>query len=161
MGKKRINKKTLEKWEKIVEFFPAYDKRHPNPTKNYGICPVLIKFILIKDNKAVQFMFGTDWYLPETVKEYKEKGNDMLSAPIILRGKEDCGIDGWDIGYHSPKPMFKGQKLIKCIYIKGGCYYDGSGLYAQDNQEILIRKGSQGVWKFLEKHWKQTFRKKR
>ena len=148
-----------EKWERIVEFSPAYDKRHPNSRKNYGIGAVLIKFILKKDNKAVQFMLGTDWYLPETIKEYREKGVKNWRRTVRLRGENDCGISGWDIGYHSPKPMFKGQTSTKCAYIKGKCYYDGSGLYAQENQEILIRKGSEGIWKFLEKHWKETFKK--
>ena len=149
-----------EKWERIVEFSPAYDKRHPNSRKNYGIGAVLIKFILKKDNKAVQFMLGTDWYLPETIKEYREKGVKNWRRTVRLRGENDCGISGWDIGYHSPKPMFKGQTSTKCAYIKGKCYYDGSGLYAQENQEILIRKGSEGVWKFLEKDWKERFTKK-
>ncbi len=149
-----------DKWEKIVEFSPAYDKRHPNPRKNYGIRSVLFKFVLKKDNKAVQFLFDTDWYLPETVKEYRKQGVANYKSTVSLRGEHDCGVNGWDVGYHSPIPQFEGQNPIsKCEYIKGNCYSDGSGLYAQQNQEILIRKGREGVWKFLEKEWNETFNK--
>lgn len=147
-----------KKWEKTIEFSPAYDKRHPNPKKNYGIHNVDIRFVLKKGNKAVQFLFGTDWFLPETVKKYREEG--IHGTIVGLRGKNDCGVKGWDVGYHSPKPMFEGHTSIgECVYTGGECYYDGSGLYAQENQEILIREGSPGVWKFLKKEWKQRFEK--
>lgn len=149
-------------WEKIIEFSPAFDKRNPNPGKNYGIGAVQIVFVLKKGNKAVQFRFGTDWYLPETVKEYREKGVNGMSPPVVLREGKNCGVQGWDVGYHSPKPMFKDQTSMgKCEYIKANCYYDGSSLRAEEYQEILIRKGSKGVWEFLEKEWKQTFGKKK
>ena len=103
-------------------------------------------------------MFGTKWYLPETVEEYKKIGNKGLTSSIDLTaGKQ---LDGWDVGYHSPKPMFKGQIPHEdCKFTGGKCYYDGSGLYAQDNEEILLRKGSEGVWAFLEKEWNTRFGK--
>ena len=145
------------KFEKIVEFEPAYDKRHPNPKKNYGIGSIRIRFVLKKGNKAVQFLFGTKWYLPETIEEYLRIGNKGKTPPIdLIKGVQ---VHGWDVGYHSPKPMFKGQKAItkKCAYTSGKCYCGGSGLYAEKNQEILIREGSNGVWKFLEKEWKERF----
>ena len=149
------------KFERIIDFSPAYDKRNPNPKKNYGIGSVQIRFVLRKDNKAVQFLFGTDWYLPETVKEYKQIGNKHETVPCNLRGRSSCGVEGWDVGYHSPTSTYKDQPLFKkCDYIKGGCYYSGSGLYAHENSEILIREGSEGVWKFLEKEWIVTFGRK-
>ncbi len=151
----------MNQFEKIVEFGAAHDERHPNPSKNYGIGSVKIRFILKKGNKAVSFLFNTDWFLPETVKEYREKGNKNLPAPIVLRGKNDCGVNGWDVGYHSPEPMFEDQSCTEdCEYTGGDCYFDGSSLCAKDNQEILVREGSKGVWKFLERQWKRTFEKK-
>ncbi len=146
------------KFERIVDFYPAFDKRNPNPSKNYGIAAVQIRFVLKKDNKAVQFLFGTDWYLPETVEEYKRIGNYNKTPPSNLRGNDSCGVSGWDVGYHSPTSEHEGQlSSKKCVYIKGKCYYDGSSCRADDNQEILLREGSEGIWKFLEKYWDVEF----
>ncbi len=150
--------KIKTKFERIVEFAPAYDKRHGDSNKNYGIASVRIWFVLKKGKKAVQFMFGTKWFLPETVDEYKRIGNKGKTPPTDLtQGKQ---IDGWDVGYHSPKPTYKGQTSREdCKYTGGKCYCDGSGLYAEKNEEILLREGSDGIWKFLEKEWNSRFGK--
>lgn len=148
----------MSEFERIVNISPAFDKRTDNPKTNYRIGSCSIWFILKKDNKAVQFMFGTDWFLPETVKEYREQGVKGDKTSVKLRGEKDRGVDGWDIGYHSPTPEFEGQSSMDCKFIEGGkCYYDGSGLRARENQEILIRKGSEGVWKFLKEEWEARF----
>lgn len=151
----------MAKFEKIVEFYPAYDKRNADPNKNYGIGSVQILFALKKGNKAVQFLFGTNWFLPETIEEYLRIGNKGKTAPYDLtRGKQ---LHGWDVGYHSPKPTYKGHKPMKgkCRVLHGKCYYDGSTLRAVDNEEILIREGSEGIWKFLEKDWEARFGKRK
>jgi len=147
-------------FERIVEISPAFDKRTDNPSTNCGIGSCNIKFVLKKNGKAIQFVFGTDWFLPETVVEYKAKGvpkNDV--EPFNLRGREECGVDGWDVSYHSPKPMYEGQteSKVDCCYIGTKCYYDGSALHADENKEILIREGSEGIWKFLEKEYYERF----
>ena len=149
------------KFERIVDFYPAYDKRSENPKKNYGISSVRIFFILKKGKKAVQFQFGTNWFLPETIEEYKKIGNKGKTSPTDLtKGKQ---LQGWSIDYHSPKPMFKGHESTsnECKITGGKCYMDGSCLYASANEEILLREGSEGIWKFLEKEWKERFQRKR
>ena len=106
------------KFKQIVHFSPAFDKRHANPNKDYGIGSVQIRFVLQGKRGAVQLLLGTDWYLPESIKEYEEKGNRNLPPPINLRDDKDF-LKGWDLGYHSPKPMFKGHELMegKCEYV--------------------------------------------
>jgi len=149
-----------EKFEKIVEFSPAFDKRHKNPKKNYGIGAVRIRFVLKGKKGAVQFLMGTNWFLPETVKEYKTKGVKELGLVNLLNDEHDCvGISGWDIGYHSKKPMYAGHESIdkNCPYTDGICYYDGSGLRAKDIPELLVRKGSDEIWKYLENYYLSTF----
>ncbi len=147
------------KFERIVEFEPAFDKRHPNPSQNYGIGSVRIRFVLKGDKGAVQVLMGTNLYLPETIKEYKTKGIHGKIVDLLSRENDCSGLSGWDVGYHSPKPMYPDQKPIgdDCKYTSGKCYYDGSGLRAQKLPELLIREGSDAIWKFLEEEYNQVF----
>ena len=64
-----------------------------------------------------------------------------------------------DLGYHSPKPMYKGHAPTKgkCQFLKGQCYYDGSGLQAEQVFELLIEKGDEAVWERLEEEYIKRF----
>ena len=37
------------------------------------------------------------------------------------------------------------------------CYYDGSGLRAEDVLQILIREGGEAVWKVMEESYAERF----
>ncbi len=136
-------------FERIIEFSPAFDKRDDDPKKNYGIGAVKIRFVLKGKKGAIQFVVGTDWYLPHNQKEV---GNS-------IRG----GIkpDGWDVGYHSPKPIYEGQTSMgeACQYLDGrDCYYDGSGLRADEwVEKYLLRGGSDAVWRAIEREYVRVF----
>jgi len=138
--------------KRIVEFSPAFDKRHPDPKKNYGIHGVELRMILKGKLGAVQFVLYTNWQLPHVTKESrKELSPDKycLFEPLPA-----------DLGYHSPKPIYEGQSAqsSSCEYLDGKpCYYDGSGLNAHRVYEILLEKGSDGVWAELESYYKETF----
>lgn len=134
-------------FERRVEFSPAYDKRDPDPKKNYGIGSVNIRFVLIGDKRAVQFYLMTgSWVLPHVAEEYKAKGlvSEVLPA---------------DLGYHSPVPMYDGHDSIteNCEYIGGPCYYDGSGLAANRIWKVLLEEGDKGVWRELEEYYLDLF----
>lgn len=132
------------KLERIVEMTPAFDKRHPDPTKNYGIGGVEIAFFLKGERGVVQFKMGTGWFLPENRKP----------------GISDSYPMAWDRGYHSYIPRYDGQTPIaeSCHILDGKpCYYDGSTLNAEPILEVLIREGSEGVWRELEAYYKGTF----
>lgn len=180
------------KLERIIEVRPAFDKRSNNPKKDYGIHGCEIIFVLKGEEGAVQFLLYTNWYLPHVQKAFEQKmspENAVLFRPIPA-----------DLGYHSPKPMYKGQKPMgstwvdmeaisrnldtlktastlgiepeeteeityptgvfdPCPYLDGKpCYYDGSGLAAERIYEIMLKEGSDGVWKALEKYYKDTFK---
>ena len=64
---------------------------------------------------------------------------------------------GADVGYHSPVPHYEGQICSQdsCSYLGGKpCYYDGSSLRAEEwVRDILIPKGSDGVWESLEQEY--------
>ena len=133
--------------ERIVELTPAYDKRDPNPGKNYDVHGVNLRMVLKGKRGAVHFLLYTDWHLPSVRDWLEAKGyhNDPLPA---------------DVGYHSPVPMYEGQEPISeaCEYLDGKpCYYDGSGLAAEDMFDTLTREGDAGVWRELEAYYERTF----
>lgn len=143
-----------EKLERIVKFFPAWDKRSDDPKKNYGIHGVEMKFLLKGDKGTIQFVVFTHWQLPHVQKETDSRPIDMR-FPYLLHKPMPA-----DIGYHSPKPMYEGQEPMsgKCEYVEGGkCYYDGSSLRAEQVFNILCEKGSDGVWEYMEQEYKERF----
>ena len=135
-----------------IEMNPAFDKRHEDPTTSYGIHCVALPFILKDDTGkgAVQFMLFTGWYLPHVEKEFTNHPHrDTFFKPMPA-----------DKGFHSPHRIYKRQKSMtkKCPYLNGKpCYYDGSGLNAEPLYQILLKEGSEGVWKALEKYWNIMF----
>jgi hypothetical protein len=103
---------------------------------------------------AVQFVLYTSWHLPHVTKELLEKRpmdvTQIRCSFLPLPA---------DLGYHSPTRMYDGQiKNENCQYLDGAdCYYDGSGLNAERVYEILLKEGSEGVWRELENYYNDTF----
>jgi hypothetical protein len=85
----------------------------------------------------------TWWYLRGQEGAVQLMGGlmgDMLgsmaedSAKIMGWVKTDAGwFAPWDLGYHSPKPLYEGQEPfdLDCDVIGGPCHYDGSSLSAE------------------------------
>lgn len=165
--------------EKITTITPAWDKRDPDPKKNYGIHCCDLRMVLKGELGAVQFVLMTGWNLPHITEEFKNKREISNLYPLPA-----------DLGYHSPKPMYEGQtrvgetkydfdnpeeivlgeekvkfpsaSLVKedlpvCEYIGKPCYYDGSGLNAERIYKIMLEEGSDGVWKELESYYTRIF----
>jgi hypothetical protein len=68
------------KFERIVLFDPAFDKRNDDPKKNYGIGSVRMTMVLRKGSRAIQFMVFTNWNLPHVEEEFRLKPRDY--APM-------------------------------------------------------------------------------
>lgn len=140
--------------ERITKFYSAWDKSNIDPKKNYGIHGVELRMVLKGVLGAVQFVLYTNWYLPKNQIEQRAKMNPdryYLYEPMPA-----------DKGYHSFKPRYEGQKVCQneCEYLDGKpCYYDGSGLQAEDMYNILITKGSDGIWEELERYYESIFGK--
>lgn len=65
-----------------------------------------------------------------------------------------------NVGYHSPNPMYEGQSSVadSCKYLGGKpCYYEGSGLAAEDYFDTLVRYGGDAVWELLENRYHELF----
>lgn len=137
------------KLERIIRFLPAYDKRDPDPKKNYGIHGVTMTWYLKGPLGCIQFQVYTNWNLPHVTKELGTKHDGLFLKPLPS-----------DFGYHSPKPMYEDQKLIdrKCEFVEGGkCYYDGSSLYAQTIFALLVKEGGEAVWEKMEEEYNERF----
>ena len=131
---------------RVIEWTPAYDKRHPDPSKNYGISSMTVRFVLIGDEGAVQFVLLTGWHLKHVREEFASRGL--------------TGVMPSDLGYHSYQPCYEGQQPITeaCEYLGGSpCYYDGSALAADRVFEIFLAGGEEALWKELEDYYQQVF----
>lgn len=142
---------------KEITFQPAYDKRDPDPKKNYGIHGVTMRWLYGDEKGVVQFVVHTNWHLPHI----REDAKTQSKSTILV---ERYPFEFWqapmpaDLGYHSPTPQYEGQHSRECDVLEGKCcYYDGSGLNAERIFEVLIAGGSDGVWKELEQYYKELF----
>ena len=129
-------------FKKSVTFAPAYDKRDPDPSKNYGIGGVRIRFVLVGPKGAVQFLLLTDWYPAHVQREVNP--HNIFASELKPRGA--------DVGYHSPKPRYDGQESMgPCEHLDGAeCFYDGSGLRAMEWVPEFLEGGDAWVWRKLE-----------
>lgn len=138
--------KTEEKFTRKIEFSPAWDKRNPDPKKNYGVHGMEMKFILKGEKGAVQFVIYTNWHLPHVSKEFeKDKNASLFLKPLPA-----------DVGYHSYVPQYEGQEKISdnCPYLEGKpCYYDGSGLKAMTLFDLFVELGEEAMWSELEEFY--------
>ena len=131
-------------FQRRVDFQRAYDKRDPDPAKNYGIGSMRIRFVLIGELGAVQWMIGTPW--------------DVPTARGPKSWRDPSRPDGWDLGYHSPHPMYDGQEpMSSCDVLDCHCYYDGSGLNADLLIENFVAQGGEYVWAALEAYYRSVF----
>lgn len=139
-----------ENFKKITLFNPAFDKRNPEPAKNYGIGCVKCYMVLKGKKGAVHFIFGTGMYLPETHREWLSKFSDHDPVRYM----------GYDVGYHSLKPTYKGEVgRDKCEWLGGKkCYGDGSALRAEKWMGIFVREGGEKIWQMLEEEYRELLK---
>jgi hypothetical protein len=64
-----------------------------------------------------------------------------------------------DLGYHSGTRMNSGQTFFKkCPWLDDhNCYYDGSGMGADQMATILIKEGTEALWAALHEFYQYTF----
>jgi len=131
-----------------IEFRPAFDKRHPDPNKNYGVGAVVLRFILTGPAGVMQFVCSTGMYLPHVLREWEGKDYNPGAG------------SGWDIGYHSLTPQYDGQSICQdaCEYLGGKpCYYDGTSLGADEFFPTFLAGGDDAVWTMLESRYRDRF----
>lgn len=131
-----------------VSFSPAFDKRDPDPKKNYGIHGVGLMFTLAKDGKGITLSIFTNWQLPHVQAEMDAKRPD-LRFPYLSHKPMAA-----DVSFHDSKPHYEGHTCREgCAVTGGDCYSDGSGLMAEEGFTALREGGSDGVWKWMEERY--------
>lgn len=160
---------------------PAFDKRSPNPKKNYGIHGLELRYYVKGKKGAVQFILYTNWQLPHVDKE---TFGDWNSPKYDHHMRILCKPMPADLGYHSPVPMYEGHepmqptkiktvaktknnplgfkvekigKVPVCEVIGVPCYYDGSSMNAERIFDTFVTGGDIALWKELEDYYYATF----
>lgn len=54
----------MSEFEHYLNIFPAWDRRDPNPAKDYGVRGVEICFTVVSNRRAVTWDAAVDWYQP-------------------------------------------------------------------------------------------------
>ena len=136
----------MEHW---IEWHPAYDKRDPDPNKNYGIHGVEMRWYVCGEEGVVQFVVYTNWYLPHVAAELLTPGHKTFR----------CAPMPADLGYHSPIPHYDSQNPMRdCLLLGGDCYYDGSTMNAERVFSLLVEQGGDAVWDELDRYYRGVFR---
>jgi len=137
-------------FEHIVKVTGAFDRRDPDPKKNYGIHGMELRFILKGERGAMQFVVYTPIHLEHVAEELWQNHRTKNYNPFKATGA--------DIGYHSKTPRYEEQPKMECEYTGcGHCYYDGSSLQADEFMPEFLAGGSDAVWKMLEERYNSLF----
>lgn len=99
-------------------------------------------YILVGPHGAVQFAYME---LPEEI--------DLPIAPEKFMGT--------DVGYHAYEPRYEDHRPMECEWLLGTsrCYYDGSGLAADEWLRAWRASGwdPEWVWQNLSNYYRYTF----
>lgn len=124
-----------------IRWHPGFDKRaDPDPKeRQYGCHSMVLTFYLHGDHGTVQFKIYTGW-LP---------GQERMARPLLAPMAAD-------LGYHWDSPRYEEQSWLACDLRSGGkCYYDGSGLAAEDLFSRFLAEGEAVVWATLEERYRE------
>ena len=124
---------TDDGFERAVVFEPGYNLRH---LEGYGVHGMGIRFLLRGPKGATQFLMNCGWVpgekMPASLAEHFPSGSYL--------------------GYHARRPQYEGASdgSRACEWLGGGtCYYDGSGVAADDVLTAFIAEGEPAVWRTL------------
>ena len=129
----------MSDFTKDIKFRAAYDKRHPDPSKNYGIHCVDAIFVLHGEAGSLEWRLFTGWNLPHVARTLDTRD---LGYP-----------NGAELNLHSKAPRWEGHEptATDCPYV-GTCYSDVTFI-TDDICEALIARGDEGVWGELERRY--------
>lgn len=133
-------------FERRVTFSKAWEKRHDDPAKDYGVGSVGVWFALVGSEGAVSFHLSSGWYLPHVRERFKREGHrgDPCAGPVV---------------WHHPtqrEDYFAGPD--ECELLPGGkCWGDAGYLLGNDAYDALCEGGEDGLWVFLRRMYDQGF----
>lgn len=138
-------------FERRIRFEKGYNYSHETGPRSRGIHGMGIRFVLIGPDGAAQFLMNTGW-VPVVDKPEYGYGETHHKTPSLA----DYYPSGSDLGYHWATPQYEGQgSPQRCDLLPGGeCYFDGSGLMADEVLRDFIREGERAVWRWLVKRYR-------
>ena len=123
-----------------VRFEPGFDRRTGDTRTNHGIHGMQIRFLLVGEKGAAQFLLFTNWLPESTAQEYADSRSYYQWQAYLA-----------DIGYHARVPQYAEDEPFSenCPVIGGRCYYEGSSLRAWPVYWAMTREGDAAVWRAL------------
>lgn len=121
--------------ERAVVYQPGYR----TDRQTFGRHGMEITWFLRGPRGVTQFKMFTGW----------DPGLDLVGEHTVMAPM------GVDLGYHAPCPQYDGQNAMEgdCAYLHGTCFYDGSGLAADDLLRVFLIEGEPAIWaKLAERH---------
>ncbi len=132
---------------RTVTFQAAWDKRNPDPAKNYGVHGIQIDFVVRGPEGAVYVALMTDWVLPEVQQWHEQlaEANPMLRQ---VNGRQL--LDRVSIHSRIPREGWEANGK-KCDFFDGPCWVTCFSYMASDPiWETMLREGDAGFWRSLE-----------
>jgi len=135
-------------FQRLVKWTPAYN----HIAEGYGRHGMEVKFVLIGEQAAIQFVLYTNWM---TAADRANEIDEHRGGGYCLHKPQPS-----DFGYHARHPQYKGQSIQaeSCDYLGGApCYYDGSGMRANKVFDVFTDGGEEALWKALEDEYQARF----
>lgn len=144
-----------EGFQRIVRIRPAYDciavqpcvhgsgRCGTDPGANHGRHNAEMQLALRGPAAEVILVVNTGWYLPET--PVRVRWDTSVPRPAFVE-------------FHSAAPMYEGQapQGSRCE-LWPACYGDSGYTIADEPTALLVRKGSDAVWEWLEDTHREHF----
>lgn len=157
-----------------IVFEQGYNYLHETGATGRGQHGMGIRFLLVGPHGATQFLMNTGWTPRGQVdaqaphREPVHIDQDGLRVRDYGFGSYHYGLtrapSGMDLGYHWLVPLYLGQEdyARPCQYLNGQvCYYDGSGLAAEEVLRDFMDEGVTSVWKHLVKRYRDCLEETR
>jgi len=151
-----------------IMFMPAFDKINPDPSKNYGIGCLELRFILEGEKGVIEFQLLTNWYQEHVMKrrfEFLKKDVWSGKKDFLIRGfLEPFPVDIciWSLSKRHEDCLFF-EEGVSYVFDGKPCYYDY--IYRDNNDDVahdvayrkLVDDGEESLWKYLEEQYVEAF----
>lgn len=138
---------------------PAFEKRHDDPHRDYGIGCVLMSFSSIGEHGAASLTVFTGWYLPHVAERLRRETQHEFYAHDPKRWAR-CALEGHGgvVEIHSDHPLresYDVEDTDDCRFTGGKCWGD-TGYSAGDTLfDVLVERGQDALFAELDE-WYRT-----
>lgn len=135
---------------------PAFEKRHDDPKRNYGIGCVMMSFAAVGDEGAISWQVFTGWHLPHVAERLRRETRHE-AYPHDPKRFMRCSLEGMGgaVDIHSKHPLWEGHEpQTGCRFTGGECWGD-TGFSAGDTMfDILVEKGQDALFVELDEWYR-------